>query len=223
MVQYLKESIEKIIIENLSMIRALLDNSIINSKERDYCVNELTDIFKSFKNDNNEYVKVKGDPVIQIRTVFHKYGDKEPYDRSIVVMGPKEDMDDEEICDDLNGINVYRCKNERELLLKWKDLILKHNPDYITGYNIFGFDFDYIIKRVEKIFKCDSKKCKYNKFTQSKNHHYKCESHSFYRLGRLMKKREYDQYNNIDLDKINDNKIVQDLYFQHSSKKCCTV
>ena len=50
----------------------------------------------------------------------------------------------------------------KELLLKWKDLMLKHNPDYITGYNIFGFDFDYIIKRVEKIFKCTHKNCKYN-------------------------------------------------------------
>ena len=120
-------------------------------------------------------------------------------------------------------INVYRCKNERELLLKWKDLILKHNPDYITGYNIFGFDFDYIIKRVEKIFKCDPKKCKYNKFTNSKHHYHKCDSHSFYRLGRLMKKREYDRYDNINLEETTDNKIVQDLYFQHTCKKCCTV
>ena len=28
--------------------------------------------------------------------------------------------------------------------------INRYNPDMITGYNIFGFDFDYIIKRVEK-------------------------------------------------------------------------
>lgn len=218
-----EESIEKIINDNISIIRALLDNSVETSKERDYCVNELTDIFKSFKNVNNEYVKVMGDPVIQIGTVFHKYGDKEPYDRSIVVMGPKEDMKDSEICDDLNDINIYRCKNERELLLKWKDLILKHNPDYITGYNIFGFDFDYIIKRVEKIFKCTHKNCKYNHFTQTKQHHHKCDSHSFYRLGRLMKKREHDQYNNIDLSETTDNRSIQSSYFQHSSKKCCTV
>tara|TARA_B100000900_G_scaffold371407_1_gene350610 strand:- start:1569 stop:5540 length:3972 start_codon:yes stop_codon:yes gene_type:complete len=218
-----EESILNIIDNNLSVIKALLDNSVENSKERDYCVNELKKIFNEFKNKDNEYVKVLGDPVIQIGTVFHKYGDNEPYDRSIVVMGPKEDMEESEICSDLNGINVYRCKNERELLLKWKDLILKHNPDYITGYNIFGFDFDYIIKRVEKIFKCTHKNCKYNHFTQSKHHHHKCDSHSFYRLGRLMKKRDYDLYNNINLLETTDSRSIQSVYFQHSSKKCCTV
>jgi DNA polymerase elongation subunit (family B) len=218
-----KESIEKVIDRELKDIRILLDNSLENSKERDKCVNKLKDIFKDLKNDEGDYIKVKGDPIIQIGTVFHKYGDKEPYDRSIVVMGPDEDMKESEICDDLNDINVYRCKNERELLLKWKDLILKHNPDYITGYNIFGFDFDYIIKRVEIIFKCAHKNCKYNYFTQTKQHHHKCDSHSFYRLGRLMKKREYDQYNNINLLETTDNKSIQSTYFQHSSKKCCTV
>ena len=39
-----------------------------------------TDI--EFKNNDKEHVKVLGDPVIQIGTVFHRYGDKEPYDRS---------------------------------------------------------------------------------------------------------------------------------------------
>ncbi len=220
-----KESIEKVIDRELKDMRILLDNSKENSKERDKCVNKLKEIFKGFKNDKGDEIEVKGDPIIQIGTVFHKYGDDKPYNRSIVVMGPKEGMEDSEICEDLKniGIEVLYCKNERELLLKWKDLILKNNPDYITGYNIFGFDFDYIIKRVEKIFKCTHKNCKYNHFTQTKQHHHKCDSHSFYRLGRLMKKREHDQYNNINLKEKNDYKIIQSSYFQHSSKKCCTV
>ena len=221
-----EDNLNNTIHNNLSVIKELLDNSADNSKSRDLCVNELNKIFsKIIKNPGTppEYIKVLGDPIIQIGSVFHRYGDTEPYDRSIVVMGPQDDMDETEICDDLNGINVYRCKNERELLLKWKDLILKHNPDYITGYNIFGFDFDYIIKRVEKIFKCTHKYCRYNDFTRTKQHHKKCDSHSFYRLGRLMKKREYDQYNKINLTETIDNKIIQDKYFQHSTKKCCTI
>ena len=221
-----EDNLNNTIHNNLSVIKELLDNSADNSKSRDHCVNELNKIFsKIIKNPGTppEYIKVLGDPIIQIGSVFHRYGDTEPYDRSIVVMGPQDDMEDSEICDDLTGINVYRCKNERELLLKWKDLILKHNPDYITGYNIFGFDFDYIIKRVEKIFKCTHKNCRYNKFTRTKHHHHKCDSHSFYRLGRLMKKREYDQYNKINLTETIDNKSIQSVYFQHSTKKCCTI
>ena len=31
--------------------------------------------------------------------------------------------------------------------------MLYHNPDIVTGYNIFGFDFDYISKRVKKFNK----------------------------------------------------------------------
>ena len=31
--------------------------------------------------------------------------------------------------------------------------INRYNPDMITGYNIFGFDFDYINKRVKKFNK----------------------------------------------------------------------
>jgi DNA polymerase elongation subunit (family B) len=214
----------KVIEDNLECIHSLLINSKENSKMRDHCVNELNNIFKEFKNDDKKLVKVLGDPVIQIGTVFHRYGDSQPYDRSIVVMGPEEGMEDSEICEDLNGINVYRCSDEKELLLKWKDLILKHNPDYITGYNIFGFDFDYIIKRVEKIFECTHKNCKYNHFTQSKHHHFTCESHAFYRLGRLMKKndKDYCKHINLDGDTITD-KMVHSKYFKYKTKKCCTV
>ena len=75
------------------------------------------------KTETNEFIKVKGDPIIQIGTVFHKYGDNQCYDRSIIVIG-NDDKPDEKVCDDLPGINVYQCNNEKELLLKWKDLIL---------------------------------------------------------------------------------------------------
>ena len=47
------------------------------------------------------------------------------------------------ICDDIPNVNVYECKSEKELLLKWKDLMLYHNPDLFTGYNIFGFDYSF--------------------------------------------------------------------------------
>ena len=214
------ESINKLLTNKLSEIRILLDNSKEDSKSRDLCVNELNKLFKRYlKNKDDENIIVTGDPVIQIGTVFHRYGENTPYDRSIIVIGPENNMIENEICDDLNGINVYRCSNERELLLKWKDLILKHNPDYITGYNIFGFDFDFIIKRVERLFPCE-KKCKFNKFTNNINHHYKCDCHAFYRLGRLMKHRDIDNFNNIDLDNTIDNKIVQSRYYKHTCKRC---
>ena len=207
---------------NEQIICNLLKDSVKTSKLRELCVQELTKIFSKFKNDKKEKIVVKGDPIIQIGTVFHRYGDKEPYDRSIVVIGPEEGMDKSEICSDLDNINVYRCNSERELLLKWKDLMLKHNPDYITGYNIFGFDFDYIIKRVESLFKCE-KQCKYDHFRKCKKHCNTCRSHEFYKLGRLMKDNKKDYYKNIDLNNIKYTKTKNSEFWQYKEKWCKTV
>lgn len=45
------------------------------------------------------------------------------------------------------------CNNEYELILKFFDAIKKEDPDVITGYNIFGFDFSYICDRLQLILK----------------------------------------------------------------------
>jgi len=160
-----------------------LDESKENTKSRESMINLLTKTFNSFKNDSGQIIKIKGDPIIQIGSVFHRYGDKECYNRSIIVIG-NENKPNEEICDDIDNVNVYRCKSEKDLLLKWKDLILHHNPDFITGYNIFGFDFDYINKRVEFLFPHHANCKKYCAFN--------CPKHDFYRLGRLMRNRDSD-------------------------------
>jgi len=221
------KSIADILNKNMEKICELLKNSNKSSILREKCVKDLNKLLCYLKNESGDKIVVIGDPVIQIGVVFHRYGDIEPYDRSIVVMGPRNDMDKSEICDDLENINVYRCQDEKELLLKWKDLILKHNPDYITGYNIFGFDFDYIIKRVSVLFKCVNCKSKFNWFTKQPEitHHINCESHAFFRLGRLMKYPENDYFENIDLDDetITSKKVNGSEYFKYKEKKCNTV
>ena len=96
-----------------------------------------------------------------------------------------KDKPDEKICDDIPGVRIVECRNEKELLLKWKDVILHYNPDIITGYNIFGFDFDYINKRIDYLFPC-CPKCKRTKTYSSCDKD--CPKNDFYRLGRLMTK-----------------------------------
>ena len=127
-----------------------LDISLNDKKSRNDIIDTMKDIFDSeLKNDKNINIIIKGDPVIQIGTVFY-YTVSKKYVRIIQVIKP--DDCDEEICNSLDeyDISVECCKNERELLLKWMQCINRYNPDMITGYNIFGFDFDYISKRVEK-------------------------------------------------------------------------
>lgn len=41
------------------------------------------------------------------------------------------------------------CKNEIELIDTFFEIIKKENPDIITGFNIYGFDFEYIISKLQ--------------------------------------------------------------------------
>lgn len=52
-------------------------------------------------------------------------------------------------CDDIDDVIVIRCKSERILLTDFAKLVREHDPDIIIGYNIYGFDYQYIIRRAE--------------------------------------------------------------------------
>ena len=128
----------------------------IKGKERDIQINQLQDIIET--ECEKILLKVKGDPIIQIGTVFYDYGTGKTF-RHILVLGNEDNLPDEEICDEIDNITVEPCKTEKELLLGWKNIIKKQDPDFITGYNIFGFDFKYIYDRAEVLFPCLDK-CK---------------------------------------------------------------
>jgi DNA polymerase elongation subunit (family B) len=125
----------------------------IKNKDRDKTINELQDIIQN--ECDKIQLQVEGDPIIQIGTVFYDYSSKNIY-RHILVIGNKAGLKEGEICDNLEGIDVVECKDEKELLYKWKDIIVDMDPDFITGYNIFGFDFKYIYDRAEVLFPCVS-------------------------------------------------------------------
>jgi len=50
----------------------------------------------------------------------------------------------------LNELNVSLNATEREVLLAWQQLVQRENPDIIIGYNIFGFDYNFMFKRAEE-------------------------------------------------------------------------
>jgi DNA polymerase elongation subunit (family B) len=82
------------------------------------------------------------DKIIQIGTTFSRFGEAECFRQCIITLGT---------CDPLEGIEIIRCKTEKDVLLEWTKLIRESNPDIITGYNIFGFDFSYMQKRAKKL------------------------------------------------------------------------
>jgi len=85
---------------------------------------------------------LKGDPIIQIGVTVHCYGDRDTTYKHIITLGS---------CDDIDGATVDRCDTEADMLMKFRDLVIKLDPDVITGYNIFGFDFSYLVGRSEEL------------------------------------------------------------------------
>ena len=41
--------------------------------------------------------------------------------------------------------------NRREVLIEWAKFVRELDPDIVTGYNIFGFDFKFIFERAEEL------------------------------------------------------------------------
>ena len=58
-------------------------------------------------------------------------------------------------CDDIPGAKIESVHSERELLTKWSKLIQKEDPDIIIGYNIFGFDYEFMFRRSQETFCVD--------------------------------------------------------------------
>lgn len=80
------------------------------------------------------------DKVIQIGVTMSRYGEDECYYKHIITLGS---------CDPLEGITVESYETEKEVLLAFTKLIQKLDPDIITGYNINGFDFNYLNDRAK--------------------------------------------------------------------------
>lgn len=103
---------------------------------RDAILKALTDILGKI------FPPLEGDPIIQIGTTVHSYGEKECSVKHIVTLGS---------CDPIEGAIVEACKTERDLLLKWRDLVTSIDPDIMIGYNIFGFDMSYMYERAKEL------------------------------------------------------------------------
>jgi DNA polymerase elongation subunit (family B) len=112
---------------------------IHGSLKREEKIDKLTEAFQGAG-----FPQLEGDKVTFIGSTFLKYGDEKPYLNNCLALNT---------CDDVNEIEnteIESFKTERELLMAWKNLILKEDPDIIIGYNIFGFDYQFIHIRAQE-------------------------------------------------------------------------
>ena len=125
------------------MSKVNLDTTIIDlingDIKREDKIDQLTEAFQGAG-----FPQLEGDKTTFIGSTFLKYGDEKPYLNNCLTL---------DTCDNIKEVEnseIKSFKTERELLLAWKDLILKEDPDIIIGYNIFGFDYQFIHIRAQE-------------------------------------------------------------------------
>ena len=93
----------------------------------------------------------RGDEVIQIGTTFHKYGEQKCFFKHIITLKKCASISGKEEDPDGNTM-VESYTTEKEVLMAWAKLIEKIDPEIITGYNIWGFDWTFMYERAMCLF-----------------------------------------------------------------------
>ncbi len=114
----------------------ILDLLMDNEATRDTQLIELT------RTLTNIFPALQGDTVTFIGSTFLRYGDSKPYLNHCIALGT---------CDDVENAQIERCKTEKDVLLQWTKIIQKEDPDVIIGYNIFGFDYQFMYLRAKEL------------------------------------------------------------------------
>ena len=102
----------------------------------------------------NDAWPVRGDEIIQIGTTVNVYGERECVMKCVLTLGT---------CEPIEGVLVRAFEREDDMLLAWVDLMRDIDPDIVMGYNIFGFDFDYMHTRAEELLgkrACEQRFCR---------------------------------------------------------------
>jgi DNA polymerase elongation subunit (family B) len=93
---------------------------------------------------NENFPPLEGDKVTFIGSTFLRYGDEdpEPYLNHIIALNT---------CSPVAGVEVESYTTEKEVLCAWQELIQREDPDIIIGYNIFGFDYQFMFLRAKEL------------------------------------------------------------------------
>jgi DNA polymerase elongation subunit (family B) len=113
---------------------------------------KYTFIESNLNNYNSSNIKpkkclpeVEGDKVTFIGSTFMIMGEKEQYKNNMIVLNSCSK------CPDVPHCEIETYETENDVLLAWTNMIQREDPDVIIGYNIFGFDYKFMIERTEEL------------------------------------------------------------------------
>ena len=89
---------------------------------------------------------VEGDACFQIAISLCKFGSDEPYKQTCLCYKQTDP--------NLEGADIVSFDTEGDMLMAFQKFLHEHSVDIITGWNIFGFDLDYIHTRAAN--QCDA-------------------------------------------------------------------
>lgn len=117
----------------INMETNIIDLINDNSVKREDKIDMITNIFKGVG-----FPQLEGDKVTFIGSTFMKYGDEKPYLNNCIVLNTCSKLKE------IENSEIETYNTEKQVLLAWKELIMREDPDIIIGYNIFGFDYQFI-------------------------------------------------------------------------------
>jgi DNA polymerase elongation subunit (family B) len=79
-----------------------------------------------------------GDHATYIGFSMMRWGEKEPFYNGCITSGE---------CDEVEGVDLIRVADETDILLEWQRQITRFRPSIMIGYNIFGFDYEFLFQR----------------------------------------------------------------------------
>jgi DNA polymerase elongation subunit (family B) len=125
--------------KNNTIIDIVLSNDYTRDQKVEYIDQVLTEMFPP----------LEGDPVTMIGSTFLNYGSAEPYLNHCIVLGGCAPVEGATI-EAVPIVDGNKLDAEKTVLLKWAELVQQENPDIIIGYNIFGFDYEFLFRRAEE-------------------------------------------------------------------------
>ena len=85
------------------------------------------------------------DKAYMLSCVYERYGQPKTLKKYGILIG------DCGVNESNAGVNTYFVNNEVELCRKFEEIIIETDPEVITGYNIFGFDWPYLNHRLRRL------------------------------------------------------------------------
>jgi DNA polymerase elongation subunit (family B) len=127
--KYIKSNLDK----KATVVDIICDATFDRTNKVDEINNALNSVFKNFK--------LEGDKVTFIGSTFMNYGEQDPYMNHCIVLNTSSNV---------NNAVMESYDNERDVLIAWQKLVQRENPDIIIGYNIFGFDYNFMFQRAQE-------------------------------------------------------------------------